>query len=203
MADPPSEQLRAVKGPSKPRRRLLPALLCAAVLLAPQLDPRVTAPFSVFDNAESKFAVTLKAVEGINYVAKVKSGVYRGSKPDEEGIEALRALGVRTVINLRGSEHSEGELVESAGMRYVWIPMKKTKAPTSDQVEQFFDVIRDKSAYPIYVHCMKGVDRTGTMMALYRIREQGWSNADALAEMVHFGDHGFKDMHAFIEGYKA
>jgi len=61
----------------------------------------------------------------------------------------------------------------------------------------------DQSAYPIYVHCLYGVDRTGTMMALYRIRQQGWRNADALEEMTYFGDHGFKDMRGFIARYRA
>jgi protein tyrosine/serine phosphatase len=178
-------------------------VLCATVLLAPQLDPRVAAPFSILDTGVSQFAVTLKAVEGIKYVAKVNPGVYRGSNPKEEGINELRKLGVRTVINLRKKGDDEGELVENAGMRYEWIPLRKTHAPDSDQVERFFDIIRDRTAYPIYVHCLYGVDRTGTMMALYRIREQGWSNEDALAEMSHFGDHGFKDMRSFIEGYKA
>jgi len=173
------------------------------VLLAPQLDPRVAAPFSILDTGVSQFAVTLNAVGGIKYVAKVNPGIYRGSNPKEEGINALRTLGVRTIINLRGKGEDEGELVENAGMRYEWIPLKKTHAPNSDQVERFFDIIKDRTAYPIYVHCLKGVDRTGTMMALYRIREQGWSNEDALAEMSHFGDHGFKDMRSFIAGYKA
>ncbi|CAK0886029.1 unnamed protein product, partial [Prorocentrum cordatum] len=130
-------------------------------------------PFSILDAGVSKFAVTLNEVEGISYVAKVRPGIYRGSNPNEEGIDALRSLGIRTVINLRKHEHGEGQLVQNAGMRYEWIPLRKTHAPDADQVERFFDVIRDRTAYPIYVHCLYGVDRTGTMMALYRIREQG------------------------------
>jgi len=203
MAGPSVEHDRAVDGTRPRRRRLLPPLLCAVVLVAPQLDPRVAVPFSILDAGVSKFAVTLNEVEGISYVAKVRPGIYRGSNPNEEGIDALRSLGIRTVINLRKHEHGEGQLVQNAGMRYEWIPLRKTHAPDADQVERFFDVIRDRTAYPIYVHCLYGVDRTGTMMALYRIREQGWRNVDALAEMAHFGDHGFKDMRSFIAGYKA
>jgi protein tyrosine/serine phosphatase len=184
------------------RRRLLPALLCAALLIAPQLDPGVSALFSILDTGVAQFAVPLMDVRGMTYVAKVRHGVYRGSKPDEEGVDWLRKLGVRTVINLRGKDHDEGELVHAAGMRYEWIPLRKTHAPTQDEIRRFFDIIADRAAYPIYVHCLYGVDRTGTMMALYRMREQGWKNMDALAEMKHFGDHGFKDMRKFIAGYR-
>ena len=40
------------------------------------------------------------------------------------------------------------------------------------------------------MHCQQGADRTGTMMAFYRIAVQGWPKDDAIAEMKN-GGYGF------------
>jgi protein tyrosine phosphatase (PTP) superfamily phosphohydrolase (DUF442 family) len=150
-----------------------------------------------------QFAEVLPEMEGIKYVAKVSRGLYRGSSPKEEGVQALARLGIRTVISLRGYSKSEQEDVEAAGMRYVSLPLKSTSAPLESQVGRFFDILSDRSAYPIYVHCLHGVDRTGTMIALYRMRHQGWRSNEALAEMVYFGDHGFKKLRRYVATYRA
>lgn len=60
----------------------------------------------------------------------------------------------------------------------------------------------DSKAQPVYVHCLHGVDRTGTMIALYRMRVQQWTNSDALAEMEHFEAHSvLHDLRRFVGSY--
>lgn len=87
-------------------------------------------------------------------------------------------------------------------MRYVRIPLESTDPPTPEQVAEFLAVVRDPDARPVYVHCLHGVDRTGAMLAVYRMQEEGWSNADALAEMEHFGAHGIlHDLRRFVGRY--
>ena len=51
-------------------------------------------------------------------------------------------------------------------------------------------IVTDPAARPVYVHCLHGVDRTGTMIAIYRMEIEGWRPSEALAEMEHFGAHG-------------
>ena len=51
------------------------------------------------------------------------------------------------------------------------------------------DCHRPKRA-PVLVHCQHGADRTGTMIAVYRIAVQGWSKAKAIREMTG-GGFGF------------
>ncbi|HBQ18058.1 MAG TPA: protein-tyrosine-phosphatase, partial [Myxococcales bacterium] len=111
--------------------------------------------------------------------------------------------GVRTVVNLRHFHgRTEGDRVCAAGMRYEWIPLESTDAPTSAQVDRFMAIVTDPEAQPVYVHCLHGVDRTGAMIALYRMRVDGWSNSDALAEMEHFGAHGLlHDLRHFVSAY--
>jgi protein tyrosine/serine phosphatase len=87
-------------------------------------------------------------------------------------------------------------------MRYVRIPLESSDPPTAAQVRQFLDVVNDAEARPVYVHCLHGVDRTGAMIAVYRMQHEGWSNADALAEMEHFGAHGIlHDLRRFVGAY--
>ncbi len=158
---------------------------------------------SISEALRARFADRLDDVRGVDYAARVAPGIYRGGQPDEQGIEWLRSIGVRTVVNLRHYHgDTEGELVRAAGMRYVRIPLESTDAPEPEEIARFLEVARDPEAHPIYVHCLHGVDRTGAMIAVYRMQVQGWSNSDALAEMEHFGAHGvLHDLRRFVGSF--
>jgi tyrosine-protein phosphatase SIW14 len=141
-------------------------ILVLSVALAPLSSPAAEAP-------------------GIPTFQLVNDNVYRGGQPSREGIKHLAKIGVRTVIDLRGGrEHSseEGQLVEAAGMRYVHVPMNGLAAPTDQQIAKVLDLLDDASAAPVFVHCRRGVDRTGTVIACYRIRHDHWDNRKALQE---------------------
>lgn len=151
----------------------------------------------------ARFAPVLGEARGVDYAAEVAPGLFRGGMPDDVGVQWLRDRGIRTVINLRHYHgDSEGELVRAAGMRYERIPLESTDAPEPEQVRRFLEIVRDPSAHPVYVHCLHGVDRTGTMIAVYRVTVQGWTNSDALAEMEHFGAHDIlHDLRRFVATY--
>ena len=75
---------------------------------------------------------------------------------------------MKTVIDLRGSEHSmadEKRIVESAGMKYVSIPMRGMATPTDQQVLSALKIMNDPAAGPVFVHCKRGADRTGAVIA--------------------------------------
>jgi tyrosine-protein phosphatase SIW14 len=150
-----------------------------------------------------RFAQRIEDARGVAYAATVAPGIYRGGQPDAQGVEWLDELGIKTVINLRHYHgDTEGERVRAAGMRYVRIPLESTDPPTDAQVRQFLSIVNDPEQHPVYIHCLHGVDRTGAMLAVYRIREQGWNNGDALAEMEHFGAHGIlHDLRRFVGSY--
>jgi len=143
---------------------------------------------SVAASLRARFARVIASARGVSYAAEVTPKIWRGGRPDEKGIAFLAKRGIKTVVNLRHYHgESEGELVGAAGLRYEQIPIDSSGAPTADQIDAFLRISRDPSAQPVYVHCLHGVDRTGAMIAVYRMQEEGWSNADALAEMEHFG----------------
>jgi protein tyrosine phosphatase (PTP) superfamily phosphohydrolase (DUF442 family) len=127
---------------------------------------------------------------GVERYVQVDPGLARGSKPNEYGVASLAGRGFRTVVSLRHDD-TERARVEAAGMRYVEIPMKigpfGAALPTDAQVRTFLDAVTDSASRPVYVHCHHGRDRTGVMVALYRVKVSGWAPEDALREAEERG----------------
>jgi hypothetical protein len=62
---------------------------------------------------------------------------------------------------------------------------------------------RDPAAQPVFFHCRHGKDRTGTMAALYRIEVDGWTNEEAIEEMLAFGYHTiYQDLIDYVRAYE-
>jgi tyrosine-protein phosphatase SIW14 len=143
--------------------------------------------------------------EGLPNFYKVDDHVYRGAQPSADGFKKLAQMGVKTIIDLRGPEHSEAEekrIVEQAGMRYVSIPMKGMQTPTETQVSGALALMNDSQAWPVFIHCRRGADRTGAVVACYRIRHDHWDNAKALREARHNGMSFFQlALQHYVLGY--
>jgi protein tyrosine/serine phosphatase len=127
---------------------------------------------------------------------KVNDQVYRGGQPAEEGFARLAALGVHTVVDLRWTgEHSqarEQKLVEASGMHYVSIPMKGMQKPAPESVDKVLALLNDSKAGPVFVHCQRGADRTGAVIACYRMQHDGWDRKQALDEAGKYGMSWFQ-----------
>jgi tyrosine-protein phosphatase SIW14 len=120
---------------------------------------------------------------------QVNQHVYRGGQPGPEAWQGLAKMGVKVVIDLRREdEHStatEAQEVASAGMSYVNVPMKGVVAPTNEQIVKVLALLNSKEA--VFVHCKRGADRTGTVIACYRIAHDGWQRERALDEAKSYG----------------
>ena len=144
------------------------------------------------------FAAALAAaqVQGVPNFHKVNDGIYRGGQPSPDGFRSLASLGVRTVIDLRETgEHSQSQeatWVKADGMRYVSIPMGKLSAPHDADVARTLSILADRSAEPVFLHCRRGSDRTGTVVACYRILHDHWRNRQALDEARQYGMSRFE-----------
>jgi len=119
--------------------------------------------------------------------------LYRGGQPSSDGVEQLQKMGVKTVIDLRAetkSTRAEKAHLEKLGLRYIDLPMSD-KAPTTKQVDTFMQSVsegRDKNE-PVFVHCAHGSDRTGCMVGIWRVSEDGYTYDKAYKEMrkYYFG----------------
>ncbi len=134
---------------------------------------------------------------------RVSDVLCRGAQPTREGFIHLRETGIKTVVNLRWL-HTDSCLIRGLGFLYDNISCKAWH-PEHEDVCRFLAIVRDKSNLPIFVHCQHGADRTGTMVAAYRIFVQRWDVDRAIKEMTKgpFGFHKiWKDLPIFLEKYK-
>jgi uncharacterized protein (TIGR01244 family) len=137
------------------------------------------------------FAAEITA-RGVPNFHQVNESIYRGGQPGGEGWSSLSKLGVKVVVDLRREDESsasrEAQAVQVAGMRYVNVPMNGVTAPTDEQVSKVLALLENASpASPVFVHCRRGADRTGTVIACYRMAHDQWRRDRALQEADSYG----------------
>jgi tyrosine-protein phosphatase SIW14 len=126
---------------------------------------------------------------------------YRGAQPRPEDYQALAALGIKTIIDLRDDPTSyEKANAEAAGIKYVNIRMSDTHKPASEQVESFISLAKDEANWPFYVHCIGGRHRTGLIGAIYRYNNYGWDFDTVYREMKNY-DYYSRWGHSAIKDY--
>lgn len=122
---------------------------------------------------------------------QVSDAYFRGSQPRGDDYADLKALGVKTIIDLT-DEDDKGREARQAGLQFFQLPMSSTSAPSAAQVEQFLSIVNDEAYQPVYVHCKGGRHRTGTLTAVYRMANEGWTPERAYEEMLKYDfDYGF------------
>jgi len=116
---------------------------------------------------------------------QVNSQLYRGGQPKPGGMSRVKALGIKTIVNLRGEDaqtQAEGAEARELGLSYHSIPLPEFSGPKEEDVQRVLDIINAPENQPVFVHCRRGKDRTGTIIASYRIAHDGWNSADAKKE---------------------
>lgn len=136
---------------------------------------------------------------------EVNSKLYRGAQPATGGVQQLAGLGIKTIVNLRGrGEGVRKEEAEArvAGLRYFSVPFDRTGRPDDAEINQVLSIIDAAENQPVFVHCKQGVDRTGTVIAIYRITHDDWSSEQAKAEANRYGMHPWeRGMKNYIRDY--
>jgi tyrosine-protein phosphatase SIW14 len=151
---------------------------------------------------EGRSSIHLFSLPGLKNVGKVAPGIYRGALPEPEGYNTLKEMGIKTVLDLRAGE-DEKEPVEKAGMKSIEIPISFITKMSDEEAKKVLAVITATENHPIFIHCRQGQDRTGVVVALYRMEIEGWSNAEAEEEMESFGFNGiWICLKNFVREYK-
>lgn len=106
--------------------------------------------------------------------------LWRGARPDAEAAAALIDLGVKTVVSLelilndrKAFEKAQPKATANSEIQYFqirdWEPLVVlSHSAVDNHVVQFIAITRTQ-AKPLYVHCRSGQNRTGIMVAAYRI----------------------------------
>jgi protein tyrosine/serine phosphatase len=150
----------------------------AAVLI---LTLSIAAPYQAF--AEKSGALSRISIENFG---QINDGYFRGAQPKGDDYADLAAIGIKTIIDLSNDQETEAQSVQSAGMKFIRIPLTTTAAPAQTAVQKFLALVNDPANQPVYVHCQGGRHRTGVMTAAYRMTHDHWTPDRAFAEMVQY-----------------
>ena len=177
-----------------PVRTYLASFLAAYVLLVILLDnigssQTLEANSAKHSTAQRTMGAHLKA-KGIPNFGQVTPMLYRGGQPSAEGLETLARMGIAIVVDTGRSKRDE-RLIQKLGMGYISLPWY-CPFPKDDVFARFVAVTRENPGKKIFVHCRLGDDRTGMMIAAYRMAQQGWTAEEAMQEMHEFG---YRDIH--------
>jgi len=156
-----------------------------------------------FSRNESAFE---KLKERVIHFDEAVPGVYRGGLVPKQAVPLLKELGVKTVIsfdNKKKRAQAEAEQLKLFGIHQVWIPWSGWDRPRDEDIEKFLTLMRTPELKPVYVHCKRGSERTGTAMAVWRVSEFGWPVEKAYDEMKRYEYRRFRQGHlkAYVYEY--
>lgn len=147
----------------------------------------------------------------LNFCVVTPGVLWRGGRPDKNGAAWLMQQGVRTIVNLELIRDDESVF---AGARIAdaaeyqadyfrirdWQPLSKwAPALLDDHVAHFLAIVSQQPK-PIYVHCLIGLDRTGVMIAAYRVLAEGAGTEQAIEEMRRYHPPWFEANARYIRG---
>jgi protein tyrosine/serine phosphatase len=150
-------------------------------------------PFSLQKTAEPAVLTPPHDYGALPNFHAVHTYLYRGGAPSAAGLAQLKQMGVSTVIDLRRSKQNialERIQAEQLGLKYISLPMGNF-VPAGNKQAQFFRIVESACTQPaagkVFLHCSYGSDRTGFMVAMWRVQHDGWTIAEAAAEALKQG----------------
>lgn len=113
----------------------------------------------------------------------VAPGVYRSNQPTHERFVKLKAMGIRSILNLRGAAGAAHYLVEEESCRQLGLTLVNCTlhARYAAPAEDILAVIRAfrEIEKPFVMHCKSGADRAGFASVLYLLVIEGRPMAEA------------------------
>jgi protein tyrosine phosphatase (PTP) superfamily phosphohydrolase (DUF442 family) len=144
-----------------------------------------------------------------NFCNSTKDVLWRGAKPDAQGAAWLANNGVGSIVNLEliyddlpTFKKAKIEPNINAQVQYHrirdWEPLVVfAPAKTDNNVAKFL-AIMSKTPKPTYVHCRSGQNRTGIMVAAYRVIAENVDPDTAIAEMQSYKGIWFNQDEKYI-----
>ncbi len=186
---------------------LIAVSFCSAAPLTISEQTPATAPVHSDRGSAAPIAHAERLeIVGVPNAGKISDALVRGAQPSKQGFDKLKKLGVTTIVNLRSGGSGitwERKVTESLGLHFVSIPVRGWMPPSDEQVAQFLSLFHDAANQRVFVHCRFGDDRTGVMVATYRIAQQHWTAEQAAEEMYFFGFHHhlYRAMESYVREF--
>ena len=146
-----------------------------------------------------------------NFCVVTPNVLWRGARPDKDGAAWLVQRGVRTIVNLElilDDKRAFGDATVEDANNYElgyfrvhdWEPLRILAPSIADDHVAHFLAIVSQQPKPVYVHCRYGENRTGVMVAAYRVLIEGVRNEEAIEEMSRYKALWLKADEIYIRG---
>jgi protein tyrosine phosphatase (PTP) superfamily phosphohydrolase (DUF442 family) len=187
------------------RKKIVGVSLIAAVGIIFFLVTAFNSRIPAIDPADVAHLPAARIVlDGVPNAGQVTPALFRGAQPTSEGFHSLAQSGTEIIVDLReeGDREAEKEIVTQDGMKYIGIPWT-CQAPSDSITARFLQAIRENPDKKIFVHCQHGIDRTGLMIAAFRMADQGWTPEQARREMEAYGfDYAHRRYCSAVDSYE-
>ena len=119
---------------------------------------------------------------------EVAPGMYRSNQPGPRRVRAAAAMGIRTIINLRGPRGDggwqlEAEACAGAGITLLDFTARSRAAPDKAMLHAA-RLLFTEMRTPALMHCKSGADRAGLMSALYLLIVEQRPAREAAAQLA-------------------
>jgi|GEM_PF-844413 len=127
-------------------------------------------------------------LHGFKNLYKVNEQLFRSDQPNVAGMKALEQMGIKTIIDLRHYRNDKRE-ARNTRLALLHYPINTRNISYEDLLKVL--ILIEKSEKPVLVHCWHGSDRTGSIVAAYRIVHDGWTKEQAIQEFTdnNYGYH--------------
>ena len=118
---------------------------------------------------------------------QIAPGVYRSNQPTHRRFVRYKAMGIKTVINLRGEDKRahylfEEESCRKLGLTLINAKLHARKARPADRFLAVIEALR-RAEKPMIFHCKSGADRAGIVAAIYLMVFEEASVAEARKQL--------------------
>jgi protein tyrosine/serine phosphatase len=158
--------------------RLLSVLI---LILFSCAGPRIVA-----DDRPSAWSQKIE-LDGFSNIYKIDDQVYRSEQPHSREMNILSEYGIKSILNLRQVRNDNRE-AKGTTLVLKHVPINTWRMSYDDLVKAM--VFMQSAEKPVLVHCLHGSDRTGAVIAAYRIVHNGWTKEEAIKELVE-GGYGY------------
>jgi protein tyrosine phosphatase (PTP) superfamily phosphohydrolase (DUF442 family) len=119
----------------------------------------------------------------------VSPGIGAGGQPSPEGYKWLASQGYKTIVDVQGVDNSQA--ARAAGLNYIYLPYDGNPVPSSSWMTNVVSAMSNSANQPVFVHCLRGEDRTGVAIALYREQVEDWCYQQAYNELMQWAGYSF------------
>ena len=124
-------------------------------------------------------AVLLSACANVRNLHQVDAKIWRSAQPTHSHFHLLEKQGIGEVLTLR-DWHPDNDV--ASRFKFHQITMRAGEIKDEEIVKALRILVSAEK--PVLIHCYHGSDRTGAVVAMYRMVVQNWTREKAIEELM-------------------